>query len=65
MRAMSPEELTPDERLQEVAELLARGILRLRKRLVIAGKGMRSEPKESAANSLDVGPEMSLTVPTG
>jgi hypothetical protein len=49
-----PAELTPEQRLQEIAAILARGILR----------SARS-PQESAKNPLDVSPDPRLTVPRG
>ena len=49
-----PAELTPEQRFQELAAILARGILR----------SSRS-PQESAENPLDVSPDLRLTVPRG
>ena len=60
-----PEKMTPEERLQAVAELFSAAVLRLRRRPRIPAEPAPRPPSESAANSLDVGPKMSLTVPTG
>ena len=50
-RDAAPDELTPDERLQEIAAILARGVLRLRKHF----------PTESAPSGLDSSSQTSLT----
>lgn len=51
----NPDELTPEERLQEIAAILARGILR---------RSARS-PEESTSQGLDSRPNPCLTVPRG
>lgn len=62
---ISPEKMTPEERLQAVAELFSAAVLRLRKRPKVRPESTSVPTAESAASSLDVRPEMSLTVPTG
>ena len=61
--------LTPDERLAEVAGILATGILRLHTRLALstdaAGLSARKNQAESAAPSLEVPDETVLSVHSG
>ena len=53
------EELTPQERLSQVAAILAAGVLRLRR------LGRVSENSEFCPDPLDVPPETRLSVPRG
>ncbi len=61
--------LTPDERLREVAAILAGGIVRLRLRAALPGTGGdepgAEKPLENEPNCLEVGPEVRLSVHTG
>ena len=62
-----PRDLTPEQRLDELAALLAKGarrVLALRANAAIAPvSGANSAPPESAQNPLDVSPELSVHVP--
>lgn len=57
--AADPAELTPDERLRQIATILARGVLRLRRR-----RAAGTAP-ESGSPSLDVSAETVLSVTSG
>jgi hypothetical protein len=60
------ETMTPDQRLREVAEILATAVLRLRVRAALPALVPDAEkPAESTANCLAVRPEMRLSVHTG
>jgi hypothetical protein len=54
-RETAPDELRPRERLEAIAAILARGVLRLRNRI----------PAESDASGLDSSAKTSLTGPRG
>ncbi|QDU28842.1 hypothetical protein ETAA8_39470 [Anatilimnocola aggregata] len=61
-----PHDLTPDQRRLEVAQLLARGLLRLRQRRRLSGNPMPDNiPLESSAEGLEVPAETVLSVHTG
>jgi hypothetical protein len=61
--------LTPDERLAEVASILAAGVLRLHTRMALspdaAGLSARKSPAKSAAPGLEVPDETVLSVHNG
>jgi hypothetical protein len=57
-----PLSLTPDQRLRELARILARGLLRLRQRRISPAPG---NCEETGQNSLEVGPNPRLSVHTG
>ena len=62
-----PSELTPDQRRRELAGILAAGVLRLRKRRLLAGESAQTTRKtsaESAAGRLEVSGETVLSVHT-
>lgn len=64
----SPQHAEPpaaSDRLKAVAELLARGVLRLVKRRVSAEQESPEEFADSRRTCLDEGQKMSLNVPTG
>jgi hypothetical protein len=58
--------LTADERMRELASILAAGVLRLRARAALSDKhsGQKNLP-ESPANCLDVPPTTVLSVHSG
>ena len=56
---LPPHLMTPEERLDEVARILAAGLVRLRQ------KGSRSEPSHLEKNSLDFSPARSVHATTG
>ena len=64
-----PSSLTPDERLAEVANLLATSILRLHSRAAlsndVARRSSPENPPESAAACLEVSDETVLSVHNG
>ena len=64
-----PTSLTPDERLAEVAGILAAGVLRLHTRMAlspdVAGLSGRKNLAESAAPGLEVPDETVLSVHNG
>lgn len=63
-----PAAMTADERLREVARILAAGILRLRSRAALPDPGKHSGPKnplESGPGCLEVPAETVLSVHTG
>jgi hypothetical protein len=66
---LDPTSLTPDERLRELAALLARGLLRLHERRLLPGAdGPTSPPEkppESVSNCLELPGETRLSVHTG
>jgi hypothetical protein len=65
---MTPAEMTPDERLREIASHLARGILRLRRRCgaVSAGSGdIFSDSRESCPQGLELSGDPWLSFPRG
>jgi hypothetical protein len=56
-----PVHLTPEQRLEEIASLLATGVLRLQRRAALTSSGNHSEfPPDSAPNGLDESPERGL-----
>lgn len=57
--------LTPDERLREVASILAIGVLRLRQRAALPTDDARKKPSELPAAGLEVPDETVLSVHTG
>lgn len=61
--------LTPDQRLQAVAAILAGAIVRLHQRAALtpaeSGHGAQEIPPESIANNLDVPVESRLSVQRG
>jgi hypothetical protein len=64
-----PAQMTPEERLAEVAAILGAGILRLYRRQALpptsAMAGEPSMPSETARMELDLPPEKSVTGPRG
>lgn len=61
-----PAELSPDERLREVASILGAGILRLRARAALPADIPPAEnPTESRQDCLEVPPETVLSGPHG
>lgn len=69
MRHFAPaSELTPEQRRRELAEILARGILRLRKRRLLAGEPGQTPCQispESPASPLEVSDGTVLSVHAG
>jgi hypothetical protein len=68
MRPNDPTALTPDQRAEEIAHLLATGVRRLFSRPANRIPDPHSDPEkspESAETGLEVGPEMRLSVHTG
>lgn len=57
--------LTPDERLREVATILAAGVLRLRQRAALPTDDAQKKPSELSAAGLEVPGETVLSVHTG
>jgi hypothetical protein len=57
--------LTPDERLREVASILAAGVLRLRQRAALPTDDARKRPLDLPAAGLEVSNETVLSVHTG
>lgn len=57
--------LTPDERLREVATILAAGVLRLRRRAALPTDDATKKPPELASAGLEVFEETVLSVHTG
>jgi hypothetical protein len=57
--------LTPDERLREVATILAAGVLRLRQRAALPTDDAQKKPAELSAAGLEVPEETVLSVHTG
>lgn len=67
-RLEDPSELTPQQRRREIAEILAAGVLRLRKLRVLAPGQPSSRPKtvaESSTDRLEVPGETVLSVRSG
>ena len=62
---LKPHEMTPDERLNEMAAILARGVLRLRKARKFGDNSSPENSSESGPNPLDVPAETRLSVTTG
>lgn len=63
-----PSELSPEQRCRELAGILATGVLRLRKRRLLAGQPAETTRKtsvESAAERLEVSGETVLSVQSG
>ena len=56
----SPADLTPEERRTQVAALLARGVLRLRKRRLLAADPIQADAQQSSPNSLELSPKLRL-----
>ena len=59
----SPAELHPEERLAEIASILATGVLRLRQ--LRSAEATQESPAESAAGRLEVSDETVLSVHNG
>jgi len=57
--------LTSDERLREVASILAAGVLRLRQRAALPTDDAKKKPVELPAAGLEVSGETVLSVHTG
>ena len=57
--------LPPDERLRQVAAILATGILRLRQRAALLSEKPPEILENSASNRLAIPPETRLSVPVG
>lgn len=57
--------LAPDERLREVASILAAGVLRLRQRAALPTHDAQKKSPESSAAGLEVPDETVLSVHTG
>ncbi|MCC6357043.1 MAG: hypothetical protein IT577_24420 [Verrucomicrobiae bacterium] len=58
--------MSPDDRLAEVAGILAEGVLRLRRRAAAAGESPATvEPSESSRNCLEPAAETRLDGPRG
>ena len=57
--------LTPDERLREVASILAIGVLRLRQRAALPTDDANKKPVDFPAAGLEVPDETVLSVHTG
>ncbi len=55
-------ELTPDERLKQVAAIFARGVRRYRRRLRRSESCPEKEVQKSSANGLEVGDDPRLSV---
>ena len=66
---LEPEKLTPEERLEEVAAILATGLLRLRDRAALGGSSAMPETLENPASAsfeaLDLRADPSVTVQAG
>ena len=60
-----PDEMTPDDRFREIAVLLAKGVLRARKRRNPTPGPSPGKLPESAAQGLDVPRDTRLSVLTG
>ena len=57
--------LSPDERLREVASILAAGVLRLRQRTALPTFDAKKKPVELPAAGLEVPDQTVLSVHTG
>lgn len=57
--------LTPDERLREVASILAAGVLRLRQRAALPTDDFQKKPSGLVADGLEVRDGTVLSVHTG
>lgn len=57
--------LSPEHQRREIAAILARGILRLRRNAVLAGTCEQKNPRDSGLDRLDVPPVSRLSVPRG
>ena len=67
-RLEDPSELTPQQRRREIAEILAAGVLRLRKLRMLAPGQPSSTPKtvaDSSTDRLEVSDETVLSVRSG
>lgn len=67
-RLEDPSELTPQQRRREIAEILAAGVLRLRKLRMLAPGQSSSPPKtvaDSSTDRLEVSDETVLSVRSG
>lgn len=61
-----PAKMTPEQRVEEVAAILAAGVLRLRARAALPPPAAPSEiPSDSGRNGLDDAPETRLHGPHG
>ena len=60
-----PANMTPQQRRNEVTTILARGVLRLRKRVEIAPSSAEEKSPDSGRNPLEDGTETRLSVPAG
>lgn len=58
-----PASMPPDDRLREVASLLASGILRLQRRFALPGKESPQTVDKLSADGLEVPAETRLSVP--
>lgn len=56
---------SPDHQLREIAAILARGVLRLRKNAILAGASEQKNSRSSGPDRLDVRPVSRLSVPRG
>ena len=61
----SPADLTPEQRLHEIAAILARGVLRLQKRRILSPAEPLSEISKSPATGLELPRESRLSGSTG
>jgi hypothetical protein len=57
--------LSPDERLREVAAILATGVLRLRRRAALPAENAQKNPVELSPDGLEVPVEPRLSVRVG
>jgi hypothetical protein len=62
---ISPDDITPDVQLRELAVLFTRGVLRLQKHRRTASTSTSSKVPESQPHCLDVRDEMRLSVTRG
>jgi hypothetical protein len=60
-----PLSLSPEQRLRELARILARGLLRLRACHISPPPAVPTNCEETGQNSLEVGPNPRLSVHTG
>ena len=60
-----PDQMTPDARAEEVATVLAEGVLRLRRRPQLDPVSLVQIEPESSQNELDVSPDTPLHVADG
>lgn len=60
-----PELMTPDDRLREVASIIAQGVLRLRRMPNLGLSAMAPQSSPQSHNCLEVSPESRLHVADG